>query len=186
MRIFNLVHNHTVTALFITVLICIPFVTGLRAQEQTLDQLFEELQQATVEESVQIEEKIDTLWSKTGSAAMDLLLKRGGDALENGNATAAIDHFSALVDHAPDFAQGYSMRAAAYYSAGYIGPALADIRVAVLLNPRHFGALTGLGALHEEMEQPQKALAAYQKVLELSPQNKEVQEAVKRLLGASL
>lgn len=186
MRIFNLVHNHTVTALFITVLICLQFTAPLRAQEQSLDQLFEELKQASVEQSVRIEDKIDKLWSKTGSAAMDLLLTRGRDALENGNATAAIDHFSALVDHAPDFAQGYSLRAAAYYSAGYIGPALADIRTAVVLNPRHFGALTGLGALYEEMEQSQKALAAYQRVLELSPQKKEVQEAIKRLLGAAL
>ena len=169
-----------------TMLVCILFTAPLRAQEQTLDQLFEELQQATAEESLRIEEKIDTLWSKTGSAAMDLLLTRGRDALADGNVTAAIDHFSALVDHAPDFAQGYSMRAAAYYSAGYIGPALADIRTTISLNPRHFGALTGLGALREKMEQPQKALAAYQKVLELSPQNKEVQEAVNRLLGASL
>ena len=117
---------------------------------------------------------------------MDLLLKRGEDALAQGDAQAAIDHFSALVDHAPEFAEGYNARAAAYFEAGYFGPALADIRSVLALNPRHFEALTGLAVLQEALGEPEKALETYRDVLELVPNNQDVLDAVSRLEGIAL
>ena len=56
----------------------------------------------------------------------------------------AIEHFTALIDHAPDFAEGWNARATAYYQTGDFGPSIADIGQVLTLNPRHFGALVGL------------------------------------------
>jgi len=151
-----------------------------------VDELFDELQIATVEQTERITKQIETLWSQSGSASMDLLLKRGRDALQDGDTEAAIEHLTALVDHAPDFAEGYYTRATAYFEAGLFGPALADLRTTLALNPRHFGALTGLAYILEETEKPEKALAAYRKVLELVPHDETVQEAVLRLEGVAL
>ncbi len=151
-----------------------------------MDELFDELQLAPAEQSDRITKQIETLWSQSGSASMDLLLKRGVDALQEGDTQAAIEHLSALIDHAPDFAEAYFTRATAYFDSGFFGPAVADLHATLALNPRHFGALTGLAFILEETEKPQKALATYRKVLELVPHDETVQEAVSRLEGVAL
>ncbi len=120
-------------------------------------------------------------WSKSGSATMDLLLKRGKEAMEAGDLDAAIGHLTALTDHAPDFAEGWYVRAMAYYRDGLFGPSLADIRKALALNPHHFGALTGLGTILEESGAPEDAMKAYRDALALNPHQDNVRQALERL-----
>ncbi|MBU3029285.1 tetratricopeptide repeat protein [Paracoccus marinaquae] len=120
-------------------------------------------------------------WSKSGSAAMDLLLKRGEEALDEGDAEAAIGHLTALTDHAPGFAAGWQARAAAYATAGQYGPAAADLGRTLELEPRHFIALTQLGAMLEEMGETDRALAAYRQSLAIHPNQQEAIDAVERL-----
>jgi len=91
--------------------------------------------------------QIAAIWENSGSPARDLLLQRGKDALEDGDAEAALDHFSALIDHAPDFAAGYNGRATAYFLLGLYGPSLNDLRQTLVLEPRHFGAMRGLAVI---------------------------------------
>jgi Flp pilus assembly protein TadD len=120
-------------------------------------------------------------WSKSGSATMDLLLKRGKDAMEAGDLPAAIEHLTALTDHAPDFAEGWNARATAYFMAGEFGPSLADIRKTLALNPHHFGALTGLGTILEQSGQPEEAMRAFRAALALNPHQENVTQALERL-----
>jgi tetratricopeptide (TPR) repeat protein len=120
-------------------------------------------------------------WSKSGSASMDLLLKRGEEALDQGETEAAIGHLTALTDHAPEFAAGYQARATAYAMAGQFGPAIADLARTLELEPRHFAALTHLGAMLEEMGDNDRALAAYRASLAIHPHQPEAQDAVARL-----
>ena len=163
------------------------FVLGLalaapaQAQTTELDALFDRLAEAGPEETGQIQGQIAAQWSRSGSAAMDLLLTRGEDAMEAGEPDLAIQHFSALIDHAPDFAEGYNGRATAFYLAGQIGPALADIQRTLALNPRHFGAMSGLAVILEELDRPQEALAVYRGILDIAPNAEGVSDAVDRL-----
>ncbi|GHE00770.1 hypothetical protein U879_14395 [Defluviimonas sp. 20V17] len=120
-------------------------------------------------------------WSSSGSSAMDLLLERGRKALGADNTDAAIDHLTALIDHAPDFAEGYNMRAMAYYEAGLFGPALADLGHALQLNPHQFGALAGLGMILEDSGFDKKALAAYKASAAIDPHQPSVNQAIARL-----
>lgn len=120
-------------------------------------------------------------WSKSGSPAMDLLLKRGEEALDQGDAPAAIGHLTALTDHAPDFPAGFQARAAAYATAGQFGPALADLAHTLRLEPRHFAAMTQLGAMLEETGDDTRALEAYRQSLKIHPHQQEAVDAVKRL-----
>lgn len=120
-------------------------------------------------------------WSKSGSATMDLLLKRGTEAMEAGDLPAAIEHLTALTDHAPEFAEGWNARATAYFLAGQYGPSLADIRRTLALNPHHFGALTGLGTILEQTGEPEEAMRAYRAVLALNPHQESVRQALGRL-----
>lgn len=120
-------------------------------------------------------------WSKSGSASMDLLLKRGEDALDLGDISTAIGHLTALTDHAPDFAAGFQARADAYYAAGAFGPAIADLGRALELEPRQFQALTQLAAILEEMGQDDRALAAYRQSLTIHPHQQEAIDGAARL-----
>ncbi|MEO6298364.1 MAG: tetratricopeptide repeat protein [Paracoccaceae bacterium] len=151
------------------------------AQTAKLDDLFQQLQTSTDEESVQITQNIWIEWSKSGSPAMDLLLKRGRDALSAGNPQEAIEHFTALIDHAPNFAEGYNARATAYYQVGELGPSISDIAKTLTLNPRHFGALSGLGQIFEQLNEPKKALEVYKAALAVNPHMTDVVDAVKRI-----
>ena len=185
MSIFNPLHKHIVTAFALTVMIILPSL----AKAGKIDDLFAELQAAPadqVEQSVRIVDQISAIWSDSGSTSMDLLLQRGKEALDSGDAQAAIDHFSALVDHAPEFAEGYHGRAMAYFEAGYFGPALNDLRTTLALNPRHFMAMTGLAFILEDTGESEQALEIYREVLELNPHDENVQKAVTRLEGVAL
>lgn len=146
-----------------------------------LDALFTRLQAAPADEAGRIEQEIQIEWSKSGSPALDLLLQRGRDALEMGEPWTAIEHLTALVDHDPGFAEGWSTRAAAFYQAGEFGPAMADIAQVLVLNPRHFGALTGLGMIFEASEDPERAMQAYEAALALHPHLEGARDSVARL-----
>lgn len=177
MEALHRLHNHVVAAL-----VAVFCLAGLAAaQTAELDSLFEELKEADADSAGRIEREIWNEWSKSGSPAMDLLLQRGRDAMGAGDTAAAIEHFTALTDHAPDFAEGWNARATAYFQAGELGPSVNDIARTLTLNPRHFGALSGLGMIFEQLEQPEKALEAYKAALAIHPHLQGVIESVERL-----
>ncbi|MCB5198529.1 tetratricopeptide repeat protein [Loktanella sp. TSTF-M6] len=151
------------------------------AQTAELDSLFDRLAQADPSEAEGIRGQIETQWSRSGSPAMDLLLRRGEDALADGNPALAVDHLSALIDHAPDFAQGYSLRASAFYAQEQIGLALDDLRTALELNPRHFNAMRGLAVILQQLDRPQEALEVYQRIRDIAPHIDGVDMAIDRL-----
>ncbi len=162
-------------------LLMVGFSLPVMAQQTTLDELFQELAEADAAVSGRVEQQIISEWSKSGSPAMDLLIRRGRQALDDGAPDVAVEHFSALVDHAPDFAEGYYGRASSYYLLGLTGPALDDIRQTLILNPRHFEAMRGLALIMEELQRPQDAMALYEMVLAFNPQSPEVNASKARL-----
>lgn len=143
--------------------------------------LIERLAQSEPAEAHKIDRQLQAIWSKSGSSTMDLLLKRGRDALEVDDVTAAIEHLTALTDHAPDFAEGFHQRASAYFRAELFGPAFWDLERALRLNPDNYNALFGLGALLETFGDAQNAFDVYGRVLALHPHHKDAQEARARL-----
>lgn len=143
--------------------------------------LLEELRTAPEEEAARIEREIALVWGRSGSAAMDLLLKRGRDALRDEDVTAAIEHLTALTDHAPDFAEGWHARATAYYSAGLLGPALDDLQRALTLNPNNFNAIFGLGIMFQEFGDLARAEMAFRQVLALHPHHENAKTALDQL-----
>ena len=151
------------------------------ADPDLLDTLFVELAEVDNPQWRRVESDILREWSKSGSAAMDLLLKRGEAATEAGDLDAAIAHLTALTDHAPDFAEGWNARATAYFLAGQFGPSLADIRQTLALEPRHFGALSGLGLILEEMGDKPRALEALRAVQAIHPNRPELAGQIARL-----
>jgi tetratricopeptide (TPR) repeat protein len=151
------------------------------AQTEKLDELFTELLTADATDARRLEREIWSEWSKSGSPSMDLLLERGRSAMQEGDLPAAIGHLTALTDHAPDFAEGWNARATAYFQAGEYGPSINDIARTLTLNPRHFGALSGLGMIFEQLGDEERALEAYKAALAIHPQLEGIRESVERL-----
>ncbi|WP_353533513.1 tetratricopeptide repeat protein [Cognatishimia sp. WU-CL00825] len=154
---------------------------GSAIASDRLADLLTELQTAEPSAAVAIAKEIRLEWEKSGSAAADLLLKRGRDAAETGDFEDAIEHFTALVDHAPDFAEGRVARARAYVEVGLFGPAVADLEQALELNPQHFEAINGLGVILEMIDRPVEAYEAYLLVMAIHPTHPVVTEALQRL-----
>lgn len=148
---------------------------------EDIDQLFAELAAPEGDAWIRAQSDIQRIWSRSGSAAMDLLYKRGEEALDAGDLAASIGHLTALTDHAPDFAGGWYLRAVAYYLDGEFGPAVADLGMALQLEPRHFFALTQLGGMLEETGDDKRALDAYRASLKINPHQQEAVDAVTRL-----
>lgn len=165
----------------LTISVIIASALPLNAAAQPLDDAFARLAQPGGEGWRMAESDILRAWSRSGSPAMDLLLQRGEAALDQGDLPSAIGHLTALTDHAPDFAAGFQTRAAAYAMTGQFGPALADLARTLELEPRHFAALTQLGAMLEEMGEEDRALAAYRASLEIHPHQQEAIDGIARL-----
>lgn len=156
---------------------------AVSAQSETdpVDDLFAALATAKGADAEQIVEKIATEWSRSGSPALDMLLSRGREALGEDDMDTALGHLTALIDHAPDFAEGYNARATAYFNARMLGPALDDIRATLALNPRHFGAMTGLAIILEDLGRESAALETWREVQRLYPASPQAETAVPRL-----
>lgn len=170
--------NRIVAALVLIFLSCLPATAQDMAR---LDALFDQLRAAEEAQARRIEKDIWLEWSRSGSPAFDLLLERGRKAMEQGDPEAAIEHLTALIDHAPEFAEGWNARATAYFQAGLHGPSVADIQRALALNPRHFGAMAGFAMILEQAGQTAQARAVYEAALAIHPHLQGVREALDRL-----
>jgi tetratricopeptide (TPR) repeat protein len=151
------------------------------ADDPRLDALFERLGDPENAGWERAESEIGRIWARSGSPSMDFLLSRGRDALEAENYVAAVGHFSALIDHAPDFAEAWNGRATAFFLMEEYALAIADIRHVLALNPRHFDALSGLAIMLESMGETAMALDALYASQALHPHREDVNAAVGRL-----
>jgi len=170
--------KHTVAALAAAVLLCGPAGAQDAAR---IESLLDTLRTAPPEQAQTAERDLEREWSRSGSAAMDLLLKRGREALAVGKFATAIEHLTALTDHAPGFAEGFHARATAYYRADLYGPALDDLETALALNPQNFNAIFGLAVLFEEFGDARRAADLYRRVLALNPHHENADKALEQL-----
>lgn len=184
MSITHIKNKLTVAAVFAIVMNSLPLAAqtaDISADLTDESDLLAALSQAEPIDAVRLDGQLQTLWEKSGSASMDLLLKRGQDALEVGDIGAAIEHLTALTDHAPDFAEGWHARASAYFMADLMGPAVADLERALALNPNNYNAMIGLGTVLEIFGDPKRAYQAYQRAQAIHPHHEEVVHALERL-----
>ncbi len=159
----------------------IPLSAPALAETAKLQPLYDSLATSGPEAAEVILREIALERRRSGSVAMDLLLKRGIDALERGEAAVAAEHLSALVEHAPDFAEAWHTRAKAFFALEELGLAIADLEQVLRLDPRHFEAMLGLGAILEQLDRLDAARDAYALALKAHPHYDEAQEAVTRL-----
>jgi tetratricopeptide (TPR) repeat protein len=149
---------------------------------QQLDKLFADLAKADSEDDAQpIQTEIEALFLQSGSPTVDLLMSRGQSALQSGDTATARKVYDSVTRLAPDFAEGWHMRAQLQEAAGDDEGALLSLQKAIALNPREFNALSHLADMLDDYGDKKGALAAYRKVLALDPKNDDVNRAVRKL-----
>ena len=144
---------------------------GLARQEDPrLDSLFAELQTASTSGQVSlIEGAIWQVWGQSGKATVDLFFSQGVRAMSSRQLDAALEFFDNIVELDPDFAEGWNKRATVYFMMGDYAASIADVERTLALEPRHFGALSGLGMIYLRLDDPAGALDAFRRALEVHP-----------------
>ena len=123
------------------------------------------------------------LWSRSGEQALDELMARGVDAMQEGRHEEAIALFSEVIARKPAFAEGWNKRATTYFLAGEYEKSIADCDEVLKRNPHHFGALSGLGEIYLALERPAQALAWFRRALEVNPNLLGVEFRIKQIEG---
>ena len=121
------------------------------------------------------------VWSRAGDPEVDALFQRGVEQMNQGEAGAAIDTFTAISRKKPDFAEGWNKRATIYFLVGEYEKSLADCAEVVKRNPEHFGVLSGYGQIYVQLDQPERALDYFQRALKVNPNLRQVEVAVEQL-----
>jgi len=148
----------------------------------SLDTLFGALKIAPDEASAKaIEDRIWAIWMSSDSDTCTLLMSRVKDATEDKDYDLAIKLLDALVTIKPDYVEAWNRRATLHYLKHEYGRALADIREVLSREPRHFGALAGLGLILQDLGDDKHALEAYQAALAIDPHLRNVPDTVKTL-----
>jgi tetratricopeptide (TPR) repeat protein len=147
-----------------------------------LDTLFSALKIAPDEASSKaIEERIWALWLISGSDTCNLLMTRAKAATDAKDYDLALKLLDAIVAIKPDYVEGWNRRATLYYLKDDYAHAIADLSKVLTLEPRHFGALSGLGQMLQEIGDDKDALEAYRKALVIDPHLEHVPDLVKTL-----
>ncbi|HEX6959146.1 MAG TPA: tetratricopeptide repeat protein [Ferrovibrio sp.] len=145
-----------------------------------VDALFEQLYEANNPlDGHRIEHAIVEAWSKTDSDTINALMQGGMAVMEKGDYKRAEEIFSQMIALKPDFPEAYNKRATVRFLAGDYAGSVADIERTLKLEPRHFGALAGLGTIMERLDNLPEALKAYRRALAADPYLEDGPEKVK-------
>jgi tetratricopeptide (TPR) repeat protein len=147
-----------------------------------LDFLFGALKVAPDETSAKhVEARIWAQWLQTPSDTAALLMMRAKTAMDAQQMDVALKLLDALVKLRPDWVEAWNRRATLYYLQNDYGRSLQDIQQVLIREPRHFGALAGLGMIMQDLGDNRRALDAFRKALAINPHMDKVPELVKTL-----
>lgn len=150
---------------------CSTFAVEADQTDPRLDDLFEKLSATqSPARARQIEGRIWSIWVEPPpGAGVAEAMQRGLRSMALGQSFDAMRAFDTVVERAPDFAEGWNKRATVRYALGDLAGSLQDIRRTLALEPRHFGALSGLGLVRLAQDKPAEALAAFEAALKIHP-----------------
>lgn len=170
---------------FIVLTIALAGLAGGASADQNaenLDSLFRELAAAEYPITAQqVESEIWRAWLRIDDQEVDKEMKAGIRAMSTGRIDESIRHFTDVVEHAPGFAEGWNKRATAHYLNDELVKSMRDIQKTLELEPRHFGAISGMGLIFLKRGDERGALDAFEEVLKIYPMAPGAGKHVERL-----
>ena len=163
-------------------LLLLPATAATDQNDPRLDGLFERLQRVEDQAlAADLTRSIWRIWRASDNALVETVMERGASALAADRLARAEGYFDRAVEMAPDYAEGWNQRATVRYLRGDFAGSAADIRRTLLLEPRHFGALSGLGLVYMELGRDAAALEAFRRALEVNPHLSGARENIEML-----
>jgi len=152
------------------------------SRAQKIDRLFAELKrEGNARAAERIARRIQQEWSQSGSASVDLMMQWAQKAAAARKYDVALDFLDQVVTLQPDFAEGWNRRATIHYTMKNYAKSMADIDRALKLEPRHYGAISGLARIMSDTDRKEPAIAAWQRVLDIYPALRAAQDQLSRL-----
>jgi tetratricopeptide (TPR) repeat protein len=147
-----------------------------------LNDLFARLQKTDNRlEAETLENMIWGIWYSSDDVEVTRLMDQGERAMAAQDMRTAIGAFTKIIEIAPDFAEGWNRRATALYMIGEYEASRADVAETLAREPRHFGALSGLGLINEAEDRGEEAIEAWEKALEVNPNMPSVQQHIEEM-----
>lgn len=172
---------------FCFALLLLVAVAGSRpaAADQTdprLDNLFLILQSSDEQLEVRAAENlIWTTWIAHEDSDNTRLMHIGIKAMADRRFDDAVEVYTALIDQAPDYAEAWNKRATVYFIQGKLALSAADVKQTLALEPRHFGALSGLGQIEILRGNGDAALKAFENAVKVHPRLAGMQDLIRDL-----
>ena len=151
-------------------ILLLPQFAAAKQGDPRLDGLFAQLKAATTQaEAAPVEAEIWAIWGEAPDSAAGALLGRAEGDISRRDYTDALDALDTLVRQAPDFAEAWNKRATVRYLIHDYRGSVEDIRRTLALEPRHFGALSGLGLIYLAVDDPKAAARSFEAALAVYP-----------------
>lgn len=151
-------------------------------EQSRLDKLYADLAQsddpALAEKAAR---EIQMSWMDSGSDTVDILMSRAGKAIQSEDQALALDLLDVIVVLRPSYAEGWNRRATVHYMREDFGKSLVDIERTLALEPRHWGALSGLAIIQRRLGFKDDALATFKRALEINPGLENATKAIEDL-----
>lgn len=151
-------------------------------RKAVLDDLFNRLGKAKSRRQARgIVRNIERTWLQSGSDTADLLMRRALLAMKKKNNKLALRLLDKVVILEPQWSEVWNKRATVRYFVDDPDGAVADIARTLAKEPRHFGALVGLGFILRQAKQDKFALQVFRRAIELNPQLKNIEKIIEKL-----
>jgi tetratricopeptide (TPR) repeat protein len=171
----------------LALILAVSFTALAARADQTdprLDGLFVELHETDNPHKARlIERSIWNVWLYSKSPTLELLMGRVVNAMGKQKFGEALELLNTVVTIAPKYAEGWNKRATVYYLLGQFQASIADVERTLDLEPRHFGALSGLGLIYNRLNREAPALDAFERALTVNPHLEQAEAEVQRLRG---
>ena len=171
-----------------TLIVFLLFAFSIKADQNDarLENLFDIL--SKTESDIQINEvtsNIWDIWHETNDPSIEADFYRGLESMRTGDLIMSVAFFTRVIDKNPNFAEGWNKRATVYYMLGKFDASMMDIHETLKLEPRHFGAMDGMGLIFIHLEQFDKAIDIYDQMLKIFPNNSFTKQKKDMLLNRS-
>ena len=171
-----------------TLIVFLFFASSLKADQNDarLENLFEIL--SKTESDIQINEVTSSIWDiwyETNDPSIEADFYRGLESMRTGDLIMAVAFFTRVINKNPNFAEGWNKRATVYYMLGKFDASMMDIHETLKLEPRHFGAMDGMGLIFIHLEQFDKAIDIFDQMLKIFPNNSSTKQKKEMLISRS-
>ena len=161
------------------------FQSDLALADQTdkrLDMLFGRLSSSSDAQVIRsTENEIWEIWFAHPNSDVERLMQIGVQRMNASRQSEAMLIFNELTENFPDYAEAWNRRATLHYLLGNYQESIRDIEKVLALEPRHFGALSGLGLVYLQLDQLGKAKQAFEDLIDVHPNSPNAQENLRRV-----